>query len=1359
MGKGVPRRKPPVPAVGARQTLLSRFFGAPKAGDSTVGSGEATQVDAGVGNTGSAAVAAGSPRRASRSAPSAAASPATASPARRRRGATIAAAAPPTVDDEDDEDGSAVAAVTASDVTQSSVHSANADDVPEEVVPAKRRRTSRRISVVDNESDGDSGSNVDDADQDGRRRRRTDVESDDDWAPGGGCDAVAGDDGADDGGCDGEEEDEVIKPSRKRLRKAPAEAVVEKLDSGSSDVDVSDDERYAGNPSATVAGASTLAQYRLGAPDGDAIVRDVELSKRFARKLGRLEKDGFFAPRVQNADNAAAVAAAGSSASHVSGGTGKQAAARVKYTPLEEQVVAIKRKNPDTVLLVEVGYKFRFFGEDAETAARVLRIYSHFDHNFLTASVPVFRLAFHVRRLVAAGYRVGVVRQMETAALKKADSGSGTFRRQLTEVYSRGCLVNDSIDGINVSANGAGELPSAASYILCLWETPPPAGQNEDDAVSVSLLAVDASTGDVIYDDFVDDVLRAKLEARLAALEPVEVLLPAGSAVATGEAGHTSVAPVSGISHTTERAIKHFCSGASVRLSRLPAATFQRVLSREVETKLAAVASSTARDSEGSEAKAARSGAVAGTSATTPPPGLMACLRAVTSYLTDFRLESALVSARAYRRFEAHREMRLGADALRHFEVFTSSSSSVTASGGSNRLKGSLLGLLNRTSTAFGGRLLRHWLAHPLGDARRIRLRLDVVDALRGAVSPTAAGAIPALLAALPSLPDLERALARVFYARCSPVEFMSVITAFRGLLPRIADVKSEQAESGEPTTAPLLVEMLDRVPDVTTAVTDDVSSWLSPAAATENDYASLFLPRDEVTDQALPSTDGFGAPLSSDDLALRADLLTRVEESASSALAVASKEEGLSDHLNELRSELRQPSLQWKKVATEEFLVEIAASKAARVPASWLRVNQTKAFVRFRTPRTRDLLQQLSEERERQTAAATAAWRAYLRYFARSCPAMRSVVSFLASMDCLAALARVSLSPGYVKPVVVDGGADRPAGISARDARHPVAETCLPGGATYVPNDVTLGVDPDAERCMVITGPNMGGKSSYVRMTALLAIMTQVGCFVPASACTLCPFDAVHARLGAADDLGRGLSTFMVELAETSAILERATPRSLVVLDELGRGTSTHDGTAIAYATLQHIVHATRCVTLFVTHYPLIGGLRHEYPTAVGNYFMDFLSRDDPPCASMTPAAAPSAAIGAHGGDDAGQASPEITFLYKMTRGVATRSHGLNVARLASLPGTVLALASRKAAEIEVEMRGVTPGSPGRSNLPVAAAGGTPTHGALGGTTDSDGGDDVSAEVRGLAAALVGPDQSPRALELLQQLQLSSPA
>lgn len=282
-----------------------------------------------------------------------------------------------------------------------------------------------------------------------------------------------------------------------------------------------------------------------------------------------------------------------------------------------------------------------------------------------------------------------------------------------------------------------------------------------------------------------------------------------------------------------------------------------------------------------------------------------------------------------------------------------------------------------------------------------------------------------------------------------------------------------------------------------------------------------------------------------------------------------------------------------------------------------------------------------------------------------------------------------------------------------------------------------------------------MGGKSSYVRMAALLAIMTQVGCFVPASSCTLSPFDAVHARLGAADDLGRGLSTFMVELAETSAILERATPRSLVVLDELGRGTSTHDGTAIAYATLQHIVQATWCVTLFVTHYPLIGGLRSEFPTAVGNYFMDFLSREDSrpqPTATAPPMVADGdgAADGAVGAVE--DAAPEITFLYKMTRGVATRSHGLNVARLAQLPNTVLALASRKAAEIEVEMRGFLPSDTGDGKKPAAARGASP--GKAG--TDEDEAD-CDAELRGLAAALRAPEQSSQALQRLEQLQLTA--
>jgi len=201
-----------------------------------------------------------------------------------------------------------------------------------------------------------------------------------------------------------------------------------------------------------------------------------------------------------------------------------------------------------------------------------------------------------------------------------------------------------------------------------------------------------------------------------------------------------------------------------------------------------------------------------------------------------------------------------------------------------------------------------------------------------------------------------------------------------------------------------------------------------------------------------------------------------------------------------------------------------------------------------------------------------------------------------------------------------------------------------------YVPNSTSMG--DDGEKCMIITGPNMGGKSSFIRQIALIIVMAQIGSFVPATAVTMSPFDAVFTRMGAQDNIEKGQSTFFVELQEASAILKQATPRSLVILDELGRGTSTHDGVAIAYATLQYLVERLGCFSLFVTHYPLLAELEHSYPESVANYHMAFLEEKD---------------------EEDERAPPRVTFLYKVTKGAAKNSYGLNVARIAGIPNSVL--------------------------------------------------------------------------------------
>ena len=213
----------------------------------------------------------------------------------------------------------------------------------------------------------------------------------------------------------------------------------------------------------------------------------------------------------------------------------------------------------------------------------------------------------------------------------------------------------------------------------------------------------------------------------------------------------------------------------------------------------------------------------------------------------------------------------------------------------------------------------------------------------------------------------------------------------------------------------------------------------------------------------------------------------------------------------------------------------------------------------------------------------------------------------------------------------------------------------------TYVPNDITL--SSSGTRALLVTGPNMGGKSSYVRSVALISIMAQIGCFVPATSAKLSLLDAIFTRMGAFDNMLKGESTFMVELNETSDILKQATPRSLVVLDELGRGTSTHDGVAIAQAVLNFMLQQSKSLTLFITHYQALAKMAGQWPGGeLRNVHMKFSESD-----------------GENG-------EKEITFLYEVGEGTAHRSYGLNVARLAGLPGTILDVAMVKSKELEAE-------------------------------------------------------------------------
>ncbi|OLL23002.1 DNA mismatch repair protein MSH3 [Neolecta irregularis DAH-3] len=211
----------------------------------------------------------------------------------------------------------------------------------------------------------------------------------------------------------------------------------------------------------------------------------------------------------------------------------------------------------------------------------------------------------------------------------------------------------------------------------------------------------------------------------------------------------------------------------------------------------------------------------------------------------------------------------------------------------------------------------------------------------------------------------------------------------------------------------------------------------------------------------------------------------------------------------------------------------------------------------------------------------------------------------------------------------------------------------------SYVPNDVHLSTD--RIRTMFLTGPNMGGKSSYTKQIALISIIAQIGCYVPATSAKLGLLDGIYTRMGAFDNIISGLSTFHVEMSETSDIIKQATPKSLVILDELGRGSSEIDGMAIAGSAVRYFHEDIKCLTVFVTHYPLLTDLAKELPEEVGTYHMGFMEDES---------------------------SKDVTFLYTVTQGTAHKSYGLNVARLAGLPNEVLSRAREKADEIENTVR-----------------------------------------------------------------------
>lgn len=617
------------------------------------------------------------------------------------------------------------------------------------------------------------------------------------------------------------------------------------------------------------------------------------------------------------------------------------------------------------------------------------------------------------------------------------------------------------------------------------------------------------------------------------------------------------------------------------------------------------------------------------------PELVLQALAATMRHLRDFGLTAILRDATHFRNLDCALHMSLPPNALRQLEVLS------PGGGGAIGGRGSLLWLMDHTKTQPGKRALHRWIARPLRCAGAIRERLDAVAALLDADEDDDAG-LAVIAKTLRKLPDCERCLTRALHRSASPAEFVTGMNALAQASQRLRGAVGEAAP-------PLLRRLMDAASEP--AVTQEAHSLLAcldadAAKAPKPDLGRLFR-----------SSAGEGHGDATPALSFPAVDVARG--------AIARAEGDLAALLPLLRKQLSIGRLEYTKVAETEYLIELPDSMA--VPDGWLKHSTLKGkkMARWHVPEVTVCVQALERGREELQAAAKAAWSSFLQRFGASYSTLRAAADALAQLDALQSLATLARNANYVRPTITDDHAAPQLNITA--GRHPMLDALLNGA--YIPNDTRLA--GNATRCLVVTGPNMGGKSSYIRQVALITLMAHVGSFVPAECATLSVCDGLYTRMGACDSLATGSSTFLEEMSETSAILRDATPRSLVILDELGRGTATEDGLAIATATLTHLAMTQLPLTLFVTHFPsLAQELSQALAPAVGAAYVSYHATAGEAVAGRDREAS-------------------VTFLYKLVPGVAGSSFGLNVARMAGVLPAVLARAAQKAGEAEGEAHG----------------------------------------------------------------------
>lgn len=826
-------------------------------------------------------------------------------------------------------------------------------------------------------------------------------------------------------------------------------------------------------------------------------------------------------------------------------------------TPVMRQYLEIKERYPDCIVFFRLGDFYEMFFDDAVVASQLLDLTLTARDKQKEVPVPMAGVPHHaakhyIGKLLGHGKKVAICDQVEDARKTKK-----IVRRAVTQVITPGVVLEEE------------QLePKAGHYLAAL--SPGAAG-----GAAWGVAYLDVSTGEFAATELTE----SEALDELARIEPAELLIVEPPAAQS---------PASGLSASLQRRLR-----VPIGVARAANAATDRTLLADL---LAAQASPAAA---GGEVKPADEPS---------PDGWPQALAAAAACVRYARATQPIGGLPLFR-------LRLyrPTDSL-VIDESTKTNLELLQTLMERKRHGSLLGVLDQTRTAMGGRLLRRWLLQPLQQLGPICRRHDAVEWLvdRQTVRKK-------LRELLDEIHDLERLTGRIATQVAVPRD-LHCLQRSLAQLPHVTAALHAAASAESPTLGPELAATA--LPELL-ALGDDLGGDVEARIATaiaDNPPAMWreggFIRRgyNPTLDELIELSQGGKAHI------------LRIEERERERTGITSLK------------------VRYNKVFG--YYIEITRSNLARVPGDYIRKQTTANAERYVTTELAEYEEKVLHAEERRIELEIELFEKLRAELAASTTRLLTLAQRVAQLDALGGLAELAHRQGYVRPEM-----SAELHLHIEDGRHPVVEQLAERGR-FVPNDTQL--DPEAEQLLLLTGPNMAGKSTVMRQVALICILAQLGSFVPARRARLGIVDRVCTRVGASDNLSRGESTFMVEMRETSQILQRATRRSLVILDEIGRGTSTYDGVSIAWAVAEYLHDVIGCKTLFATHYHELCALAAARPR-VRNFSVAVRQWQD-----------------------------EIVFLHKLVPGGANRSYGIEVARLAGLPRSVLGRAREILAALE---------------------------------------------------------------------------